>query len=284
MAERREPEDDQPKRSDPFALDGQVAVVTGACGLLGREFCDALAAAGAQVVVADLDELSAHKLATRLRESYGRETAALSVDVTSKDSVVALKDRIVDKFGRIDVLVNSAADKDQFDEGQGAETLAFENYSLAAWQRSLDINLTGTFLTCQTLGAQMAADGHGSIINIGSTYGLTAPDQGIYKRPDGTQHFFKSAGYPASKGGVVMLTRFVATYWGHAGVRANILCPGGVAQGQDEHFVRNYSARTPLGRMAEASELRGAAVYLASEASRYQTGSVLAVDGGWTAW
>lgn len=277
-----------PRAGDPFSLDGEVAVVVGAAGLLGRHMAAALAERGARLALCDLDEAALARTADELVAGGAAPPLLCPLDITDERSVAAADARVAAHFGRCDVLINAAADKDAFSDAEAGDPatnpLRFENFPLAAWRRSLEVNLTGTFLTCRAFGARMAAARKGSIINIGSTYGLVAPDQSIYRRPDGSQHFYKSAVYPASKGGVLQLTRFLAAYWGPVGVRVNALCPGGVAQGQDPHFVRAYAGRTPLGRMAEAHELRGAVVFLAAPASSYVTGATLVVDGGWTAW
>lgn len=267
-----------------FSLDGKVAVVTGALGLLGRRHSEALAAAGAAVVVTDIDPSECVRRADELSAGHGRPVLGHGADVTVKSSVAALRDAALARFGRVDVLVNDAAVNEKVEAPAGAAPLGFEEYPLEEWERSLRVNLTGTFLCCQVFGAAMAGAGRGSIVNISSTYGIVAPDQSLYLRQDGTRAFWKSAAYPVTKGGVLALTRYLATYWGARGVRVNALCPGGVENGQDPHFVARYAERTPLGRMAQAGDYDGAVVYLASDASSYMTGSSLVVDGGFTAW
>ncbi len=264
-----------------FDLTGKVALVTGAGGLLGIEHCRALADAGARVVAADIDLRSAEKAVS----AAGRSARSTPLDVTDPSSARAALADVLAHEGRLDVLVNNAAINDKFEDPQQAGDLSrFEHYPIEQWRRSLDVNLTGVFLCCQVFGTHLAEHGGGSIINIASTYGIVGPDQSIYRTESGDQPFYKPPAYSATKGGVIALTRFLATYWGSVGVRVNTLSPGGVEAGQDEWFVGSYSRRTPLGRMATATDYRGAVVFLASDASSYMTGANLVVDGGWTAW
>lgn len=267
-----------------FSLDGRVAVVTGALGLLGRRHCSALAHAGARVVATDLDGDGCAELADELSLETGRPSIGMCADLESPASVRALADWVLGRLGRVDVLVNNAALNEKVEGPKRAAPLGFEDYPLELWESALRVNVTGTFLCCQAIGAAMAAAGSGSIINIASTYALVAPDQSLYTRPDGTQAFIKSAAYPATKAAVLALTRYLAAYWGQRKVRVNALSPGGVRNGQEPHFVERYAERTPLRRMAEPADYEGAVVFLASDASAYMTGANLVVDGGWTAW
>jgi len=267
--------------SDLFSLKGKVAIVTGALGLIGKNHCYALAEAGANVVACDLNSNACKEFVKNL----STDSIGVGVDIVSADSLKNLRDVVLSKFGKIDVLVNNAAINDMFENPLAAlEQSKFENYPLEMWKSSLDVNVTGTFLCSQILGTEMAEQKSGSIINVASTYGIVAPDQSLYKNEKGEQTFYKSPAYPATKGAVISFTRFLAAYWGNAGVRVNSLSPGGVENSQNEFFVKNYSAKTPLGRMAAPTDYKGAVVFLASDASSYMTGANLVVDGGWTAW
>ncbi len=264
-----------------FSLKNKVAVVTGAAGLIGKHHCHALSEVGANIIVCDIDKNKCEQLAGELNtKSFGIQT-----DITKPGSVINLKEKILSEFGKIDILVNNAAINDMFENpSMAAELSMFENYPLDMWKKSIDVNITGTFLCSQILGSEMAKAGKGSIINIASTYGIVAPDQSIYKQRDGSQSFYKSAAYPVTKGAVISFTKFLAAYWGKKGVRVNALSPGGVENNQDEYFIENYSAKTILGRMAKPTDYKGAIIFLASDASEYMTGANLIVDGGWTAW
>jgi NAD(P)-dependent dehydrogenase (short-subunit alcohol dehydrogenase family) len=265
-----------------FSLSNRIAVVTGALGLLGRQHCYAIADAGAHVVATDMDPEGCREFAAELASHAGCKTLGVGADITNPDSVRALHDATVAAFGRVDILVNNAAVNDMVENPSDVSLLKFEAYPLDAWERSLRVNVTGTFLCCQIIGAAMAKQQSGNIINIASTYGIVAPDQRLYRRQDGSQFFYKSAAYPVAKGAVLALTRFLAAYWGSSGVRVNALSPGGVQNNQEATFIANYTERTPLGRMAQPDDYRGAIVFLASDASRYMTGANLVVDGGWT--
>ena len=269
---------------DKFNLKGQAAVVTGGAGLLGKEFCRTLAEAGAGVVVADVNGSAAQQTADGLRVS-GLEATPVQVDVTDAASTQAMVAACMKAYGRVDVLVCSAALDPKVDPGnavRGGGT--FEDYPLDQWKQALDVNLTGLFLSAQAAVKPMLAQERGVMIFICSTYGLAGPDQRIYRKPGQDVQSYKPAYYPVTKAGVLGLVRYLATYYAGKNIRANALTPGGVYLNQDDNFVQNYSYRTVLGRMAHKDEMNGALLYLASDASSYMTGSNLVVDGGWTAW
>jgi NAD(P)-dependent dehydrogenase (short-subunit alcohol dehydrogenase family) len=222
----------------PGNMNGKVCVITGALGLLGRELVAGLHAAGARIVVTDLD----HHACVDRAYALGSDALGQGADITQPESIATLVAAVLDRFGAVDVLVNNAAIDDKLG---GSHDGRMERFPLDAWKRSLDTNITGTFLCSQAFGSLMAARGKGSIINIASTYGVVAPDQSLYTRPDGTQPFYKSPAYPTTKAAVLGFTRYLAAYWGASGVRVNALSPGGIQAGQDPYFVERYRRRTP---------------------------------------
>ena len=269
---------------EKFSLENRIAVVTGGAGLLGKQFSQALGEAGAGVVVADINFKLAQKQA-KLLKANGIDAIAHKVDITHLDSVANMVETCVNHFGKLDILVNSAALDPKFDPDniKAQSSNAFETYPLETWKNAVDVNLTGTFLATQACAKQMLTQNYGVVINICSTYGLAGPDQRLYERPDGSQQF-KPVYYTVTKAGILGLTRYLATYYAGKPIRVNALTPGGIYNQHDEAFVEKYAARTVIGRMAHLDEMNGAIVFLASEASSYMTGSNLVVDGGWTAW
>lgn len=271
---------------EKFDLTGRVAVVTGGVGLLGKEFCRTLAEAGAAVVVVDLNASASQAVADSLTSS-GYKSLAAPTNITQPEEVNTLVEKTLSTFGRLDILVNSAALDPKFDPdavNKGITPGAFEDYPLDLWNSALNVNLTGMFLMTQACVKPMIAqDKKGSIINICSTYGLNGPDQRIYIK-DGRRVAFKPVYYTVTKAGVMGFTKYLAAYYAGTDIRVNALTPGGVFNNHEDYFVQNYSAKTILGRMAHKDEMNGALLFLASDASTYMTGNNVVVDGGWTAW
>ena len=255
---------------DLFDIEGRVALVTGGAGQLGSAFSEALHSAGARVVVADIDRAGAEKVC----ESLGGEAGSVlpvEADISRRDDVRRMVESAVETFGRLDILVNNA----------GIACFSpFEERTDEEFDRVIEVNLKGLFLCAQRSAEVMAGQGGGVMINVGSIYGLVGADQRIYGRSGRNS----SEVYAASKGGVVAMTRYLSVYLAPKNIRVNCLSPGGVFNHQDPFFVERYSERTPMGRMATAEDLKGAILFLASDASRYMTGQNLVVDGGWTAW
>lgn len=266
-----------------FRLDGKVAVVTGAAGILGSEFCKALNAFGAKVACLDLHEKNLEELEENLTKTSSKNNFLfLPCDVSSHDSVQEVTKKIIEKFSTIDILLNNAATKSK---DVRAFFTNFSEYSLDLWREIMSVNLDGMFLMAQAVGRYMLEKKQGSIIQTASMYSLIGPDQRIYK---GSNYLGGEINTPAvyttSKAGVIGLTKHLATLWGEFGIRVNALCPGGVSSGQNNEFSEKYSARVPMGRMAEKIDIVGPMLFLASDAAQYVTGQVLYADGGLSAW
>jgi NAD(P)-dependent dehydrogenase (short-subunit alcohol dehydrogenase family) len=259
---------------DPlFDVKGRVIVVTGGAGKLGHEFADTLHERGALVALFD----------RTVPPCLPDGMLAFDVDVTDKQSIESATRSLIDKWGIPFGLINNAALDSPPDAPLG-ENGPFETYPEASWDKVMDVNVKGVFLCCQVLGACMREAGRGSIVNVASIYGMVSPDQSLYEyRRQRGETFFKPVAYSASKSALYNLTRYLAAYWGGAGVRVNTLSFGGVFVGQEKVFLDGYEGRVPMGRMARQDEYNGAVVFLMSDASSYMTGANMVLDGGWTA-
>ena len=277
------------ERDRLFSVENKICIITGGLGQIGTEFARELYARGARVAV-----FTAHPNPERIGRSFppaeygGERLKVFPVDITKKETIEKALDDIADAWGGApDVLVNNAGIDTQ-PSAPPEVSGPFESFPEAVFREVVEVNLVGTFLACQSVGARMAAAGKGgSIINIGSIYGMVSPVQDIYayKKEETGVPFIKPVAYSAAKSGIYNLTRYLATYWGKQGIRVNTLTPSGVRrETQDARFQENYCARIPIGRMARADEYNGALVFLASDASIYMTGSNVVMDGGWTAW
>jgi NAD(P)-dependent dehydrogenase (short-subunit alcohol dehydrogenase family) len=258
-------------------LSDRVALVTGAAGHIGAALTDALAELGASIVVADLDEHACEAAAARLVAAHNVRCTAHAIDLQDTDAVRQLPTLVEETFGRLDVLVNCAALVGT--AGRVGWSTRFGDQDVAVWRDALEINLTAPFVLVQACEELLSASGHGSVINIGSIYGVVGPDWRLYEgSPLGNP-----AAYGASKGGLLQLTRWLATTLAPR-IRVNAISPGGVFRGTPEPFLSRYIARTPLARMATEEDFKGAVAYLASDLSAYVTGQNLLVDGGWVTW
>jgi NAD(P)-dependent dehydrogenase (short-subunit alcohol dehydrogenase family) len=273
-----------------FDLRGRVVVVTGALGQLGRQFCDALLEHGARVAGVDLADPSdagkiiAAKGGAGLKAAGPDRFTYAKADVTNRDSLEAARQAVEEHFGApVFGLVNNAA-LDSPPDSDPRENGPFETYPIENWNKVFAVNATGPFLCCQVFGASMVKAGQGSIVNVGSIYGVVSPDQKLYQyRRDEGETFYKPVAYSASKSALYNLTCYLAGYWGEKNIRVNVVTFAGVFNNQDSRFLDKYLPKVPLGRMASESDYNGTIVYLMSDASAYMTGSNVVIDGGFSA-
>ncbi|ARO86446.1 SDR family oxidoreductase [Nitrosospira lacus] len=269
----------------PFDLTGRVVLISGATGLLGKEFALAVASAGAHLVLGDLNKDTLECLKSEIASIYPLTKTWIQVlDVTDADSCRSVAELCEIRFNRIDAVIHSAAIDPKFDKASNTGRFSkFTEFPEELWQSSLDVNLTGAFLLSQATCKIMEKSGKGSVIFLGSNYGLVGPDQRIYKKAGQDHQTYKPAVYSVCKAGLLGLTKFLAAYYLNTSIRVNLLTPSGVWNHHDDEFIKNYSSRTILGRMSNKNEYQGAVIFLASDASSYMTGANLIIDGGWTA-
>lgn len=255
-----------------FSLKGKVAIITGGAGMLGMEYARIFDQAGATVFLFDIKKNPA--LPKKKSLTY------FEVDIANKKQVSDAVYKISKAYKTIDVLVNNAAmNPVPGSEASKKQFAPYEDYPQELWESELSVNLSGALFCTQAIVPFMKKQKNGSIINISSIYGNVAPDNRIYEKGK-----YKSIGYATTKGAILNFTRAWAAYLQGTNIRVNTLTLGGVFANQDQNFVKAYNEKTILARMAEKSDFNGAILFLASDASKYMTGSNLIVDGGWTAW
>ena len=271
---------------NPFDLTGRVAVITGGAGLLGEQHARAIAAAGGIPVLVDIQHQRAREKAAALSGEYGVPAIGCAADITKQPEIEALRADILARFGRLDILINNAANNPKMEDSTEVNFSRLENFPLAQWEADIAVGLTGAFLCSKVFGTHMAGSGGGVIVNVASDLALIAPDQRIYRQPGVPEQMqpVKPVTYSVVKSALVGLTRYLASYWADKKVRVNAISPGGVYNGQPEDFVARLTNLIPLGRMAGINEYQGAIVFLCSDASSYMTGTNLVVDGGRSCW
>ncbi len=259
-------------------LRDRVGLITGGAGYLGSAIGEALAELGANIALLDIQREKCLLVTGCIAEQCQVKTLPLVVDMEDEEELRSVADKVLDRFGRLDILVHCAALVGTSElRGWG---VPFAAQSADTWRKALEVNMTAPFVLTQACAEALAESGHGSVINISSIYGIVGTDPGLY---EGTPMGGVPGAYAASKGGLVQWTRWLATALAPQ-VRVNAISMGGVWRGQHEEFHQRYKERTPLQRMATEEDVKGAVAYLASDLSQYVTGQNVVVDGGWTAW
>ena len=273
---------------DAFDLTGRVVMITGGAGFFGQKHAEAIAEMGGSPVILDVDITAAKERARLITNAFDVKSLAVETDVTRTASVKNALDKTLEFLGRVDVLINNAANDPKVSsvDESAQQWSRLENLPLEAWEKDLSVGLTGAHICSQIIGGHLAKQQRGVILNIASDLGLIAPDQRIYRQAGipNEQQPVKPVTYSVVKAGLIGLTRYLATYWASAGVRVNSISPGGIYAGQNDEFVHRISNLIPMGRMATHDEYKAAVVFLISDASSYMTGSNLIVDGGRTTW
>jgi NAD(P)-dependent dehydrogenase (short-subunit alcohol dehydrogenase family) len=272
---------------DLFSLDNKVIVITGAAGLLGRKHAEVVAAYGGIPILLDLDQKTVDQQAQQLVSEFGGNSAGFVVDISKEEEIKKNCNFIINKYGKIDGLVNNAANNPKVENSSKKNFSRLENFPIDIWNQDILVGITGAFLCVKHYGYEISKNKKGgSIVNISSDLGLIAPDQRLYAKQGlhESQQPVKPVTYSVVKTALIGMTRYLATYWIDKNVRCNAICPGGVENEQPIEFLKEVNSRIPMNRLAKVDEYQGVLLWMLSDASSYLNGAVVAVDGGRTAW
>ena len=270
-----------------FRLDEKIIVITGAAGLLGQKHAEAIACYGGTPILLDLSEKKVNDLANKINDKYNVDSVGFAIDITSEEAVANNVNQIISRFGKIDALVNNAANNPKVEKNCTVDFSRLENFPIDTWSDDLAVGLTGSFLCAKYFGYQISKNSKGgSIVNISSDLGLIAPDQRLYSNSELPNHQqpVKPVSYSVVKTGIIGLTRYISSYWSDKNVRCNAICPGGVENGQSEDFLNLISSRIPMNRLAKVNEYQSTLIWMLCDGSSYLNGAIVSVDGGRTAW
>jgi NAD(P)-dependent dehydrogenase (short-subunit alcohol dehydrogenase family) len=274
-------------KDNMFSLKNKNIIVTGASGLLGREHVNAIINAGGNPILIDLNQSTIDSQVYELNKLFNKKISGYAVDITDENQVKINCEQILLKFKQIDGLVNNAANNPKVENSNEINFSRLENFPIEIWNKDIDVSLKGTFLCIKYYGFEISKNVYGgSIVNISSDLGLIAPDQRLYSIEGLAESMqpVKPITYSVVKTGIIGITRYISTYWADKNVRCNAICPGGVENNQNDSFIKEVVKRIPMNRMAKKNEYQGLLIFLLSEASSYINGSIIAADGGRTAW
>ena len=274
---------------DQFFIKDRVCIVTGGGGLIGKKHTEAIIEGGGIPVLLDIVPQGMERVKKEVQSEYGEDVVVETfvTDITDRSALASVRDKLLEKYGHIDVLINNAANNPKVeDKSKNLGFNTFSSFPVDIWNQDIAVGLTGAMLCAQVFGEQMEKQGKGMILNISSDYGLIAPDQRIYKKegiPEEEQTI-KPVSYSVVKHGIIGLTKYLAVYWAKKGIRVNTLCPASLENGQDEEFVKKISNLIPMARMSDPDKYVCTVRYMISDASSYMTGATVVLDGGRTSW
>ncbi len=271
---------------EKFRLEDKVVIITGGAGLLGQQHAEAVVQAGGIAVLFDINRALLDSAIERIGAGKTQRAFGYVCDITKSSNIKKCLGYCIKKFGRVDALINNAANNPKVDKNSKKKLMRFENLPESVWNNDIAVGLTGAFLCSQVIGTYMSTHGGGVILNIASDLAIIAPDQRIYRKKGLLENnqSVKPVTYSVVKTGLIGLTKYLATYWATSGIRVNALCPGGLYNGQPDDFVKRLSSLIPMGRMAKSGEYQAAILFLLSDASSYMTGASVIMDGGRSVW